>query len=49
MIAQIRSDGIATLIVDRNYRQVSEHADRLLVLRKGRSCSPAAPPNCATA
>ena len=35
VITQIRSDGIATLIVDRNYRQVSEHADRLLVLQKG--------------
>jgi branched-chain amino acid transport system ATP-binding protein len=35
VIAQIRSDGIATLIVDRNYRQVAEHADRLLVLQKG--------------
>jgi branched-chain amino acid transport system ATP-binding protein len=35
VITQIRSDGIATLIVDRNYRQVAEHADRLLVLQKG--------------
>ncbi|MFT3820706.1 MAG: ABC transporter ATP-binding protein [Rubrivivax sp.] len=37
VIAQIRGDGIATLIVDRNYRQVAEHADRLLVLQKGQA------------
>jgi branched-chain amino acid transport system ATP-binding protein len=37
VITQIRSDGIATLIVDRNYRQVAEHADRLLVLQKGQA------------
>jgi branched-chain amino acid transport system ATP-binding protein len=35
VIAQIRGDGIATLIVDRNYRLVAEHADRLVVLQKG--------------
>ena len=35
VVAQIRGDGIATLIVDRNYRQVAEQADRLLVLQKG--------------
>jgi len=35
VIAQIRADGIATLIVDRNHRLVSEHADRLVVLQKG--------------
>jgi branched-chain amino acid transport system ATP-binding protein len=35
VVARIRSDGIATLIVDRNYRQVAACADRLLVLQKG--------------
>ena len=35
VIGEIRADGIATLIVDRNYRKVLEHADRALVLQKG--------------
>jgi branched-chain amino acid transport system ATP-binding protein len=35
VIGQIRSTGIATLIVDRNYRKVAAHTDRLLVLQKG--------------
>jgi branched-chain amino acid transport system ATP-binding protein len=35
VIAEIRESGIATLIVDRNYRKVLEHADRALVLQKG--------------
>jgi branched-chain amino acid transport system ATP-binding protein len=35
MIAQIRAAGVATLIVDRNYRRVAENADRLVVLQKG--------------
>ena len=36
VIDQIRADGIATLVVDRDYRRVAAHADRLLVLQKGR-------------
>jgi branched-chain amino acid transport system ATP-binding protein len=35
VIAQIRADGIATLIVDRDYRKVLAHSDRALVLQKG--------------
>ena len=35
VIAQIRSDGIATLIVDRDYRKVLTHCDRAVVLQKG--------------
>jgi branched-chain amino acid transport system ATP-binding protein len=35
VIDQIRTDGIATLIVDRDYRRVLAHADRALVLQKG--------------
>jgi branched-chain amino acid transport system ATP-binding protein len=35
VIEAIRSDGIATLIVDRHYRKVAAHADRLVVLQKG--------------
>ncbi|MCY7315932.1 MAG: ABC transporter ATP-binding protein [Rubrivivax sp.] len=35
VIAQIRQDGIATLIVDRDYRRVLAHSDRALVLQKG--------------
>ena len=36
VIDTIRSAGIATLIVDRDYRKVAAHADRLVVLQKGR-------------
>jgi branched-chain amino acid transport system ATP-binding protein len=36
VIGQIRADGIATLIVDRDYRKVLAHSDRALVLQKGR-------------
>jgi branched-chain amino acid transport system ATP-binding protein len=36
VIATIKADGIATLIVDRDYRKVLAHADRALVLQKGR-------------
>jgi branched-chain amino acid transport system ATP-binding protein len=36
VIADIRGAGIAALIVDRDYRRVAEHADRLVVLQKGR-------------
>jgi branched-chain amino acid transport system ATP-binding protein len=35
VVAQIRADGIATLIVDRDYRKVLAHADRAVVLQKG--------------
>ncbi|KPF44904.1 ABC transporter [beta proteobacterium AAP51] len=35
VIGDIRSSGIATLIVDRNYRKVLAQADRALVLQKG--------------
>jgi branched-chain amino acid transport system ATP-binding protein len=35
VIDQIRADGIATLIVDRNFRRVLAHADRAVVLQKG--------------
>jgi branched-chain amino acid transport system ATP-binding protein len=36
VIGQIRGGGIATLIVDRDYRRVASHSDRLVVLQKGR-------------
>ena len=36
VIGQIRASGIATLIVDRDYRKVLAQADRALVLQKGR-------------
>ena len=35
VVASIREDGIATLIVDRDYRKVAAQADRLVVLQKG--------------
>jgi branched-chain amino acid transport system ATP-binding protein len=35
VIADIRASGIATLIVDRDYRKVLAHADRAVVLQKG--------------
>ena len=35
VIARIRADGIATLIVDRDYRKVLEHCERAVVLQKG--------------
>ena len=35
VIAQIRAGGIATLIVDRDYRKVLAQSDRALVLQKG--------------
>jgi len=35
VIDQIRASGIATLIVDRDYRKVLSRADRALVLQKG--------------
>jgi branched-chain amino acid transport system ATP-binding protein len=36
VIAAIRASGIATLVVDRNYRAVLSHTDRAVVLEKGR-------------
>ncbi|MDP1536007.1 MAG: ABC transporter ATP-binding protein [Burkholderiales bacterium] len=36
VIDQIRASGIATLIVDRDYRKVLAQSDRALVLQKGR-------------
>ena len=36
VIAEIRAGGMATLIVDRDYRRVLAHSDRALVLQKGR-------------
>ena len=35
VIAEIRKDGIATLIVDRDFRKVLAQSDRALVLQKG--------------
>jgi branched-chain amino acid transport system ATP-binding protein len=35
IVAEIRAAGIATLIVDRDYRHVAERSDRLVVLQKG--------------
>ena len=35
VVETIRKDGIATLIVDRDYRKVAAQADRLVVLQKG--------------
>jgi len=35
VVEAIRGDGIATLIVDRDYRKVAARADRLVVLQKG--------------
>ncbi len=36
IISAIRETGVATLIVDRNYRKVLAHTDRCVVLQKGR-------------
>jgi branched-chain amino acid transport system ATP-binding protein len=36
VIGQIRASGIATLVVDRDYRKVCTESDRLVVLQKGR-------------
>jgi branched-chain amino acid transport system ATP-binding protein len=35
VIAEIRRDGIATLIVDRDFRRVLAQSDRAVVLQKG--------------
>ena len=37
VIASIRGDGIAVLIVDRDHRRVAANAERLLVLQKGQA------------
>ena len=37
VIGEIRASGIATLIVDRDYRKVLQRCDRALVLQKGRA------------
>ena len=37
VIGQIRADGIATLIVDRDFRKVLAHSDRAVVLQKGQA------------
>ena len=37
VIASIRADGIAVLIVDRDHRRVAANAERLLVLQKGQA------------
>ena len=37
VISDIRKSGIATLIVDRDYRKVLAHSDRALVLQKGQA------------
>ena len=36
IIAKLRGTGVASLIVDRNYRLVLEHTDRCVVMEKGR-------------
>ena len=36
VIGEIRVSGIATLIVDRDYRKVLAHTDRAVVMEKGR-------------
>jgi len=37
VIGDIRKSGIATLIVDRDYRKVLAHSDRAVVLQKGQA------------
>jgi branched-chain amino acid transport system ATP-binding protein len=37
VIDGIRAEGIATVIVDRDYRKVLAHSDRALVLQKGQA------------
>ena len=36
VVAQIRAEGISTIIVDRNYRSVLRHTDCAVVLQKGK-------------
>ena len=47
VIADIRAGGIATLIVDRDYRKVLAQADRALVLQKGQVVLEGAAPGLA--
>jgi branched-chain amino acid transport system ATP-binding protein len=53
VLAALRRSGMATLIVDRNYRLVLEHTDRCVVIEKGRvvlaDSSPALRPEQLTA
>jgi branched-chain amino acid transport system ATP-binding protein len=35
VIAAIRDTGIASMIVDRNYRKLLDHVDRAVVMQKG--------------
>ena len=44
VIGEIRGDGIATLIVDRDYRRVLAQSDRAVVLQKGRVAMAGASP-----
>ncbi|MBX3645847.1 MAG: ABC transporter ATP-binding protein [Rubrivivax sp.] len=37
VIASLRADGLAALIVDRDYRRVAAQSDRLLLLQKGQT------------
>ena len=36
VIGEVRAAGMATLIVDRDYRRVAASSDRIVVLQKGR-------------
>ncbi|HLS57745.1 MAG TPA: ABC transporter ATP-binding protein, partial [Zeimonas sp.] len=36
IVAGIRASGIASMVVDRNYRAVLAHTDRCVVLERGR-------------
>jgi branched-chain amino acid transport system ATP-binding protein len=36
VIGELRAAGMATLIVDRDYRRVAASSDRIVVLQKGR-------------
>jgi branched-chain amino acid transport system ATP-binding protein len=48
IIGSIRTTGIASLIVDRNYREVLAHTDRCVVLEKGRVVLDGRSPELAT-
>jgi branched-chain amino acid transport system ATP-binding protein len=47
IVAQIRATGIATLIVDRNYKSVLAHTDHAVVMEKGRVVVSATAPELA--
>ena len=36
VLEDIRDAGVAALVVDRDYRRVADHANRIVVLQKGR-------------